>query len=357
MHRHRAHRALGVAELGGHRAQDDRLHVAAERPARRVPAVGHRRVPRPLAVTGDRCLEVEVHAAADPIPEPHGRSGAGLPSVGTLASSMLRRLAELHADAAPVLRGRRDRPRLGGRDRLHRRRGAGSRARASDVPDWPKCYGGTVPPADTHAVIEYANRLFTGVVGISVIAAALLAFRRRPYRWHLALFGGLLPIGVICQAILGALVVEYDLAPGLVMGHFILSMALLDAAFALAWCSRYEPDERRRSSDRLGVWAVRGADPARPADDHRRHDGDRLGPPCRGPRGPARAPLRLPRQRTLTLDRRAPLGDRGAVRVRGDRGLAAARAARAATAAPGGRSASCSGCWRCRARSAACSGR
>lgn len=128
-------------------------------------------------------------------------------------------------------------------------------------PDWPKCYGGTVPPLDTHAVIEYANRLFTGVVGAAVIAAALLAFRRRPFRWHLALFGGLLPIGVVCQAILGALVVEYDLAPGLVMGHFILSMALLDAAFALAWCSRYEPDERRRSDDRPGVWAVRGLIP------------------------------------------------------------------------------------------------
>ncbi|CAN5488887.1 COX15/CtaA family protein [soil metagenome] len=128
-------------------------------------------------------------------------------------------------------------------------------------PDWPKCYGGTVPPLDTHAVIEYANRLFTGVVGIAVIAAALLAFRRRPYRWHLALFGGLLPIGVVCQAILGALVVEYDLAPGLVMGHFILSMALLDAAFALAWCARYEPTDRRRSGDRLGVWAVRGLIP------------------------------------------------------------------------------------------------
>jgi cytochrome c oxidase assembly protein subunit 15 len=24
------------------------------------------------------------------------------------------------------------------------------------------------------------------------------------------------------------------------------------------WCARYEPDERRRSSDRLGVWSVRG---------------------------------------------------------------------------------------------------
>ena len=45
------------------------------------------------------------------------------------------------------------------------------------------------------------------------------------------------------------------------MGHFILSMILLDAAFALAWCSRYEPGERRFSSDRLGVWAVRALIP------------------------------------------------------------------------------------------------
>src|SRR4051812_31785165 len=128
-------------------------------------------------------------------------------------------------------------------------------------PDWPKCYGGTVPPLETHAVIEYGNRLLTGFVGFAVIAACVLAFFRVPYRWDLGLFGALLPLGVVGQAILGALVVKYHLAPGLVMSHFILSMMLLDAAFALAWCSRYEPWERRRSSDRLGVWSVRALIP------------------------------------------------------------------------------------------------
>ena len=128
-------------------------------------------------------------------------------------------------------------------------------------PDWPKCYGGTVPPLESHALIEYANRLLTGFVGIAVIAASLLAWRRRPFRWHLALFGALLPVGVIAQAILGGLVVRYHLAPGLVMSHFILSMLLLDAAFALFWCSRYEPGERERSPDRVGVWAVRALIP------------------------------------------------------------------------------------------------
>jgi cytochrome c oxidase assembly protein subunit 15 len=137
--------------------------------------------------------------------------------------------------------------------------GAGVRLTGSGLgcPDWPKCYGRTVPPLDLHAVIEYGNRVLTGFVGIAVIAASVLAWLRRPFRWHLAFFGALLPLGVVGQAVLGALVVKHHLAPGLVMGHFILSMLLLDAAFALAWCSRHQPGERRRSSDRLGVWAVR----------------------------------------------------------------------------------------------------
>lgn len=128
-------------------------------------------------------------------------------------------------------------------------------------PDWPKCYGGTVPPMQINAVIEYGNRLLTGFVGAAVIAACALAWFRRPFRWHLALFGALLPLGVLGQAALGALVVKHHLLPELVMGHFILSMILLDAAFALAWCSRYEPGERRPSWDWLGVWAVRALIP------------------------------------------------------------------------------------------------
>jgi cytochrome c oxidase assembly protein subunit 15 len=128
-------------------------------------------------------------------------------------------------------------------------------------PDWPRCYGSTVPPVEFHAVIEYGNRLLTGFVGLAVIAASGLAWRRRPFRWHLALIGALLPVGVIGQAILGALVVKHHLLPQLVIGHFILSMLLLDAAFALPWLARYSDDRRRRSSDRLGVWSVRGLIP------------------------------------------------------------------------------------------------
>ncbi len=128
-------------------------------------------------------------------------------------------------------------------------------------PDWPKCYGRTIPPLNLHSTIEFGNRLLTGVVSLVVIAAAVLAGLRRPYRRHLVLFAVLLPLGVAAQAVLGGLVVRYHLAPGLVMSHFILSMALLDASFALAWCARHPPGWRAPSSDRLGVWAVRALVP------------------------------------------------------------------------------------------------
>ena len=124
-------------------------------------------------------------------------------------------------------------------------------------PDWPKCYGGIVAPLQLHAWIEYGNRLLSGFVGLAAIAAGILAWRRRPFRTELAIFGALLPLGVVAQALLGAQTVKSDLAPGYVMAHYILSMLMLDAAFALAWCSTYESGERPRSNDRLGVWAVR----------------------------------------------------------------------------------------------------
>src|SRR5512133_281194 len=60
-------------------------------------------------------------------------------------------------------------------------------------PDWPKCNGGYVAPLETHAWIEYGNRLFSGLVGAICIAAGVLAFRRRPFRRDLAVLGTLLP--------------------------------------------------------------------------------------------------------------------------------------------------------------------
>jgi cytochrome c oxidase assembly protein subunit 15 len=124
-------------------------------------------------------------------------------------------------------------------------------------PDWPKCHGGYTPELDTHTAIEYGNRLFTFVVSTACLAAFFLAFRRRPYRRDLMLLAGLLPLGVLCQAVLGGLTVIYGLSPGWVMGHHLLSMLLLVAAVALAWRATHEPGSRPAGTDRRAVWAVR----------------------------------------------------------------------------------------------------
>jgi cytochrome c oxidase assembly protein subunit 15 len=128
-------------------------------------------------------------------------------------------------------------------------------------PNWPRCYGGALPPLSGHALIEFGNRALSGVVGVLTVVAAVLAFTRRPFRRDLAWLALALPIGVLAQAVLGGYTVREHLAPGFVMAHFSLSMIILIAAVALAWRARFEPGSRPRSSDRLTVWSVRALVP------------------------------------------------------------------------------------------------
>jgi cytochrome c oxidase assembly protein subunit 15 len=107
-------------------------------------------------------------------------------------------------------------------------------------PDWPKCYGNAYPPLNTHAVIEFSNRLITAPVSLAAGAAWLAAVRRRPYRRDLVWLGALLPLGVVGQAVLGGFTVRGALDYGWVMGHFALSMLILLAAVLLAWRAGHE---------------------------------------------------------------------------------------------------------------------
>src|SRR6266576_2471053 len=110
-----------------------------------------------------------------------------------------------------------------------------------------------------------------GFVALAAIAAGLLAFFRVPFRRDLAILGVLLPLGVIGQAVMGGLTVLYGLAPGWVMGHYLLSMPIVAGAAGLR--ARRAP-RRRPDYGASSVGAVR----ARRGDDLRRHGGDRRGP-------------------------------------------------------------------------------
>jgi cytochrome c oxidase assembly protein subunit 15 len=113
-------------------------------------------------------------------------------------------------------------------------------------PNWPKCGDSVVAPLETHAWIEYGNRLASALVGIVSLVAGLAAWRRRPFRRDLAIVGTLLPLGVLMQGILGGLTVIFHLKPGFVIGHFLLSMVILCAAVALYWRARREPEQLAR---------------------------------------------------------------------------------------------------------------
>src|SRR3954451_13265429 len=128
-------------------------------------------------------------------------------------------------------------------------------------PTWPKCYqdGRLTPDLGTHSYIEFGNRLLTSIVGISAIAALVLAFARKPFRRDLAILAALLPLGVVGQAVMGGLTVLYGLAPVWVMAHFALSMVLLVAAGALVWRARPEWEPGERAGDLAvarWVWAL-----------------------------------------------------------------------------------------------------
>src|SRR5271169_2224553 len=129
-------------------------------------------------------------------------------------------------------------------------------------PTWPKCYGNVYPPLNSHAIIEFSNRLLTGPVCIAAGLAWLAAVRRRPYRRDLVWLSAMLPLGVIGQAVLGGLTVRGALDYGWVMGHFALSMLILVAAVILVWRSSQalgsDGREAAYSSDRLLLRCTRG---------------------------------------------------------------------------------------------------
>jgi len=100
--------------------------------------------------------------------------------------------------------------------------------------DWPNCQQDQlVADLEYHSLIEFVNRIFTGVVTLAVAMAVLgslrLASRRRDLIW---LSWGLVG-GVMAQIVLGGLLVKTNLDPRFAMGHFLLSMVLLWNAVVL----------------------------------------------------------------------------------------------------------------------------
>jgi cytochrome c oxidase assembly protein subunit 15 len=79
-----------------------------------------------------------------------------------------------------------------------------------------------------HGVIEFGNRMLTFVLTAAVLAALVTAWRAA--RRDLRRLAGVLVLGILVQAVLGAVTVLTGLNPVTVMAHFLVSMGLLAVA-------------------------------------------------------------------------------------------------------------------------------
>ncbi len=124
--------------------------------------------------------------------------------------------------------------------------------------DWPRCNGRDfLPELSGHTLIEFGNRMVTGVVGLPCLLAAIGAFklrRTRPDLWWPAL---VLPLGVLLQAVIGGITVLLDLTWQVVIVHYLVSCALLVSAALLVYRIRRPPNATRIQGDRTGVLLTR----------------------------------------------------------------------------------------------------
>jgi cytochrome c oxidase assembly protein subunit 15 len=100
--------------------------------------------------------------------------------------------------------------------------------------DWPRCSDQRfVDVSNAHAAVEQINRLFTGVVAVAVIAAALLSLRLQPRQPALTWLSLGLVAGVVMQVLIGAIVVISGLHPAFNMAHYLVSVLLITIAFEM----------------------------------------------------------------------------------------------------------------------------
>lgn len=100
-------------------------------------------------------------------------------------------------------------------------------------PTWPQCFPGSLVPqaspnvALIHQVIEFGNRMLTGLVGFVALACFLAAWLMRPRRERVVRLALIMPVGVVVQAVLGGITVLVDLAWWSVSVHFLASAVLI----------------------------------------------------------------------------------------------------------------------------------
>lgn len=107
-------------------------------------------------------------------------------------------------------------------------------------PDWPTCFHHRISGSwSIHPLIEYTNRIVTVTLVLVAMATFIAALLRKVRRRDLIFLSGVLILGVIGDAILGAFVVYSKLNPWLVSLHMVLSLSMVVVGAVLYHRSKY----------------------------------------------------------------------------------------------------------------------
>jgi heme a synthase len=106
-------------------------------------------------------------------------------------------------------------------------------------PNWPGCFEDSWVPdpraevAWLHQLVEFGNRMMTGLVGFVALACLVVTLLAEPRRRRVVTLAAAMPIGVAVQAVVGGLTVYLGLAWWSVSVHLLLSMLLVWLAMLL----------------------------------------------------------------------------------------------------------------------------
>lgn len=120
-------------------------------------------------------------------------------------------------------------------------------------PTWPTCTADSLIPTDElsyHGLIEFGNRMMTGVVGIIALVVVILIWRMRKTRRDLWILSLIVVGGVVAQGIVGGITVRTGLNPFIVGFHYVCSIVLVCIAAAFLQRMDSVPGARVRAVPR-----------------------------------------------------------------------------------------------------------
>ena len=138
----------------------------------------------------------------------------------------------------------------------------GAAVRLSDsglgCPDWPTCaHQRLTPPSSIHPRIEFANRMVVLVLVLACGATYVASLLRRPGRRDLRWLSGGLILGVLGEAVFGAVVVYTKLNAYVVMAHFMIGIGLLTVSVLLSLRAAHGPGRGTLAVSRGGLVLTR----------------------------------------------------------------------------------------------------